>query len=603
MQLGISGAFEDERHLAAYVMSKIGDLLKEFKRIVRRQAKERRHQLSSQEIADINQLGFGTETYEELKDKGPEFTSASVGVTAEVGADFAKTVGGSVGATGTRSTFYKDTPDGKRVKKTGSTTVETFKLFCKWPNGINAEVAVTRSIITNDANPDNNGDYLNIKLTPGSSAPLAKGFLSKVAENFPTKLSGASFKDAMESNMSDAAKTTTMEESAQEAIEANLGLEFNFVSRTAPEQGKGFFSQLKDGDYFLQYARLTMELKKGFKHDAEIPTAVPGLNVALGLALDISRTTSLKEFLSTSTLTYIQTVYDGLLNRGRRGAEQWQAYRRSHHNSIRGMFVAVADPTTAASAEVSGMDPTAVAGKVPAEVIALARQFASECRRVAGKDALETYDLSFPSHRQRFDAQLDALIPKFEAYLEVVRIQTLESDKSNWEQVATGTAEIFFNGEGSLKAQLKRLKYKKSGDKVTVPQSWREAYEEGLKTEIILTGRVTGKSKLAEIKFSLKKPENPSDKLGEVVWDKYRKYNRFPHSLALIDPEFYNYMKGIERRHEANMRLRIQEKGSVITKLEKAVEDRQKDWEKELKVRVGRLATVLLDTKLEAAEG
>jgi hypothetical protein len=606
MSLSIGAAFEDEKHFAAFLISRIAKLLKGFKRVLLGRAKERNRQLTPEEIAALQELrvGSGDEGYEELSEKGVSVTARSVGLSSEVGTTLAG-VGGTVGASEKRTNFFKDNAEGQRVKKTGHTT--TFTFSPKLP-GLPFDISVTRTIITNDANPDNDGDYLNIKVAPTFS--IGPGKLQQALLNAPTIFSGSDFEDGCKRFVHAVVDPANLLVLAGVGSPATAALEFNMVSQTAPSEGKSFRKQISDGDYFLQYARLTKNFSLSLlEAEQEIPTSVPGLNVNMKETLSLSRSVSAYERLGSRTLTYIQTVYNGLLNRGRRGQGQWEAYREQHKSEIYDMFVAIGDPTSAASAEAKGLDPSVLRDEVLEKDPALrqkvqdARTFITRCDNELNPTQMESYNLEMEEDRERLKRRQAALMPYFEAYLEVARQVGKVESAGTWRLVRSGSVTaIVPRSERPFHPELEMVKIDKGGGipEFGFPVNLRDSYEEGFRHHLTFVGRHTGTGKEIPIKLNFQKPDEPGEKFMSKVYSKgLHKFTKFPMGLTILDEGFYEHAQKVERQYRTRYESRVKNGMNYKKAIKEGQKERQEHWEKGLYQHLSKVMEAALDNELK----
>lgn len=598
-KIGVGATFEDEQHFAAFLLNAIASMLKGFKNTILGIAKEKNKKLTKEEQQELKRLRLGEEasgdeTYQDLATKGASVTSMSLGASAAVGMSYGETVGAEVGASTQKTRFYKDIKDEEgnpvRYKKTGTTTSYSFSVGCAWPGAINLSVAVTRTIITNDANPNNNGDYLNIAIAPGG-VQFGEDMQQEFMNNLPTNLSGGSFKEAVESNIANAAKAASI--GSTKPPNANIGIQLNYVSRVSPDENKPFLKQVLSGDYFLQYVRFTSDWSQKIAHDFDIPTNVPGLNVTVGLALSLSRSAGLAEFLGTNTLTYIRTVYDGLMNRGQRGAKQWASYRNSSKNSIAWMFTAVANPKTAAYEEVQNYGGEA------------ASAFQDKCLSLVSPEQLQEHTSSEPEggggvSREFVLGQYDEILPFFEDFLKEARAKDAAEEKGKWRKVYSGQVKAYVDATTeTLKTTLKSLHIdSKSTEELDpeFPHNLKEAYEEGFRNKVVLVGRRFFDNKRIGIEVEYQKPDSPHDKLVDLVEQKMPKFDDFPASLARSDDMFWSTYK---LAIGAGMQAFRDTKGSHEKKVKASESATQKFWSGMLATHIRNLMDDILEMQLD----
>ncbi|MFW6063636.1 MAG: hypothetical protein ACOC9V_05605, partial [Chloroflexota bacterium] len=602
MKLALAGSFEDEKHLAAYIIAHIAKLLKGFKRLILGRARDRRKQLTREEIAAVNQLGMpgdSEEGYEELSKKGVSSHSRSVGINSEVGTEIASTVGVTVTGGATRTTTFKRNAKGKRVKKVGTTRTVAFKLSISLPIkalDVKFEIAVTRTIASSGS------DSLNVKITP--SIPFGKPLLEQALQNAPTVLNGGDMEEVMKRFIRSMFDPINIASLAGALPTESPALEFNLVSRVPVKTGKSFFKQLKDGDYFLQYARLTKNFSKEVTAKQVIPTNVPGLNVSLGQSLKFARSVGTGEYLGSRTLTYIQTVYNGLLNRGRRGQNQWNQYREAHKHQIYQMFISVADPSSAASQEAGRLDTSKVANQLDNETIRKANAFVNMCQARFSKEKMARYDMENESDRRLLKALQARVMPYFEAYLAAARAVGQHDDAKTWRLVRSGQvrAEVH-DRQRPFKPQMTKLKFDKGVQDdmdPEFPRTLREAYEEGFKNQLTFRGRHVGSGKAKTIKINYQQPDEPAEKLVKKVKSgRLRKFEKFPMGLTILDAEFHEHAEASEKLFNTIYKTKVR-KGEKFTKaIKEAKKERQKHWEEGLYQHLEEIMETTLDNELK----
>ncbi len=296
-------------------------------------------------------------------------------------------------------TFSKEGQDTKKQAK------QTTKSVSISP-GSNINVSVTRTIIDGHANPDNDGKYWNIKLDLSGSASASftsytseapdtvyggweQGMREKMGMD-PTPSSGGGdggFGFAEESLVSDAssaeseghfggivkaisdylgAEVATIEGKMKSVVDLSVGLsgsgsfavEWNYV-----------YSDANEGNE-LQYRRTSAGKGMGLSVSAPVGTVGPA---SVGLDLGVSRGSSgmLSEKLGDGTLTYLQTVFNGLHPRdvrnarvGRATASEWETYIEGHDKEVWVALCKIGSQTGGAYAELNAAISSS--GSVPA---------------------------------------------------------------------------------------------------------------------------------------------------------------------------------------------------------------------------------------------
>ncbi|MDG1392534.1 MAG: hypothetical protein P8P69_10835, partial [Ilumatobacter sp.] len=261
--------------------------------------------------------------------------------------------------------FEKDAPGGGKLVRSATQTTKVFKAS----PGSNIGFEATRTIIKNHANPDNDGHYWNLKVTLSGTAAASfaaatpakdealSGWEEKLCRDFgaaePTPSeagSGLAEKDLIDSSA--AASKAGLDGDVAKAVSTYLGAEiakFNLkvpasfdatlaVKTTKATSLEWNFVQTGAGrtGYALQYRRTSGST--GLSIAASAPVASSGFaSASIDLGYDSSTSTMDSEKLGTETLTYFQTVFNGLAPRdardkalGRGDANQWTTYLQSH---------------------------------------------------------------------------------------------------------------------------------------------------------------------------------------------------------------------------------------------------------------------------------
>lgn len=215
----------------------------------------------------------------------------------------------------------------KELTKTGS-VVEVAVSGSFKAGGLGLTLAGKFTHITNDANPDNDGTYFNYSLELGTSAEgevldpdsdAGQDALEAIAE------SGEFEMQTVEPTASVVTGTVVTNlaqgvESFGAALSGGLKAESNLV--------------LKNGGFRCQYVRLTRSRKISSAVKARTPY---GMNV--GVSYEGGKTDHIAEWLGSTTLTYLQTIYDGLQGHPDPDAE-WQAYLAAHRKQVWALLLA-----------------------------------------------------------------------------------------------------------------------------------------------------------------------------------------------------------------------------------------------------------------------
>lgn len=286
-------------------------------------------------------------------------------------------VAAGVGASYTQSAFtkYKKDRHGNFVKYVKGKNAETISLSGEVSSsisppgmaGFGVKIAGAFTSISGHANPDNDGQYLNVKVSFEGLAGSVVGQIFKLVtganqlDKIQRLLADHSLKNILKQGktlLNDVLNgilhlinNGIIEASSQLAamldndtvslsVSESAAVEMNFV---IPEKVPR-----------LQYIRTSGASAIDFSAKADIPVGEEGETLALRGAASASRTRSYGEKLGANTMTYLHTVYNGLRKGGRPGAARWQEWRDHHGLSIRQMLLYMAHQRSHIRSEVNG---------------------------------------------------------------------------------------------------------------------------------------------------------------------------------------------------------------------------------------------------------
>lgn len=264
-------------------------------------------------------------------------------------------------------TFSKEGEE--KTKSAGQTT----KSVSVSP-GSNISVGITRTIIDGHANPDNDGKYWNIKLElTGSAAAKFSAYTEEAGDTEyadwekglrrtfgtdpePSSGGGDGGFSFAEKDMVDSASSAESDGNFGGIVEAissylgtqvagidsklkapidlsieltgsaSFGIEWNFVN--------------SGGKNILQYWRTSGGRSVGLSGSAPVGS-IGVASVSIGAGASKGQTAMLSESLGTETLTYLQTVFNGLHVRdmrnqrlGRDLASEWETYIQGHDKEV-----------------------------------------------------------------------------------------------------------------------------------------------------------------------------------------------------------------------------------------------------------------------------
>lgn len=343
--------YVDEMHWAANLSEQIAKAIV-FVKGLRHHGSDPAN-MSAEELEQrASELGVYSKSQKEMlayKDKAvTDVTSADflagASVSLSMADDFAS-IGGSVERQYWKFTKEVSDSDGnkRQVKTHGHQVVRQGSLTIG-PVSIGAKYTK----IYGHANPDNDGKYLNLSLglpplsigrsgsTDGETGELSQEMTASVfGANFDTAagdLGDGSLRDWVES----AIPWDDFGGSFSEAFEHALNLEVNFV-------------QQDSGKWAMQYLRVTPTSKYSVERGG-------GAGIASGsVGVEASTSAGIFEYLGGSTVTYFQTVYNGLTLRPE-GEQQWDLYTRQHEGELRRYFNGVAKAGSKPRKELAGFD-------------------------------------------------------------------------------------------------------------------------------------------------------------------------------------------------------------------------------------------------------
>jgi hypothetical protein len=261
--------------------------------------------------------------------------------------------------------------DVKELVKTGSYVEVALAGSVATPIGVNITLSGTWSRIRGDANPDNDGNYLNLKLgfdrsmighTVVNAALQDTDALAEATQTAEdTVAAWANLEDWIVNDESSDSVIGSVNQlltggslagmSADKVAIGVLGLgasvEMNlYKSDVSPDRFK----------YQLQYVRLTRETKSSLETSIPISSTPP---ISLGIGGERSKSQFIKEFIGTNTLSYVSTAYRGIIKHPE-GKKEWSDWVMEHKDGLWRIFRNIATEDTNARKEAE-----AITGLVP----------------------------------------------------------------------------------------------------------------------------------------------------------------------------------------------------------------------------------------------
>ncbi|MEL6345690.1 MAG: hypothetical protein AAFV53_21455 [Myxococcota bacterium] len=305
--------YESERHFAEHLYDKIMELMELVEEYEREGGGEDVAPLSAEEQAMMS-----TEEAD-LSDVAPTWATsttvqASLSGTTEGGTEVAGT------ATNTATRFTRQAEDGSGPEMLLGETQE----YSASLSGDGYTVTVTYSDIQNNANTDNNGQYLNVQLEGDASDERfsSPSWVSQAAEaimnsSLPIGVAlpfGEKAQAVLDwlNDLFTRVSTSQTEDRSQ----TGMGIELNLVANAS-------------GGWSAQYTRIFATLSHNTSTEVPISPVISGV-----ITTNATANVSLGEFVGVDTLTYFQTVYNGLNRRTDGGEGQWRAWAAEHRADL-----------------------------------------------------------------------------------------------------------------------------------------------------------------------------------------------------------------------------------------------------------------------------
>ncbi len=355
---GSTEVFKDADHWAAVMAYRFQD----FKRQIHSH---------SDEIEETVEENFSVEESEELL--------ATVGLAEDTTKVKSTTLSGTLAAgllgteiSGSKARSWMTFTKGEGDEQQTLEAEQVVKTFTASPAS-NVTLAATRTVITGHANPDNDGRYWNIKLTFGGKA-AAK--FTAYTEEAPDAIYGG-WEQSLRRALGVEAQPSADGESAMFAeeelvsgiseatdegnpgqvvsaisdylgadiasLEGALPSDFDLelaLATTKSQSVEWNWVTGDDGKNLLQYRRISRA--KGISGSVEAPVGTVGLaSASLALGGGKSEWEQVSETLGADTLSYLQTVFNGLhaadvrdQSQGRDGPDRWGEYASGHEAEI-----------------------------------------------------------------------------------------------------------------------------------------------------------------------------------------------------------------------------------------------------------------------------
>ncbi len=340
LEVSLTGVYESPEHLAAIMYNGVMSVLANLYEIL-----EKHHIKAPSSISDSPDKQKASQSdikrYKEVVLVAGAADGESVSV--ETSAKASKIIGAGIKIEGGgKRSAYRPYTDTKRKGKKATNTEKFFKVTVDLGRG-GLELSATYNDINNDPNPDNNGQYLNLKAFIYGNFEVSYEEFSLLINGMPLP-KGAFNIDTLEKMANFLAKGLRKSVKPSTKLSRyDLGanrkggsvMEFNLVNVGSREKS----------DYALQYFRTSLRTEVNYNTESDFTSGggAGGVGVRAGVDIDGELEFGLLEILGNGTLTYISTVYNGLMNR-RGGQKDWNAYKVLHFVGIRDIAIRLGNP-------------------------------------------------------------------------------------------------------------------------------------------------------------------------------------------------------------------------------------------------------------------
>ncbi len=539
----ITGVFDDVTHFSAFVFHRLnlmdtalGKLIRKKmgKKFTDRDSRKLRGGQSVEEEDGIDFQALGTK--DPVRVMSQE-TSKKAGGSVLWGS-----ISGEKESSTTTMNFYKEDESGHTVRRVATQSMKKKTFGISLGKFGEYKLESTHTEIRNHPNPDNNGDYENVKAT-AVGLPIGKTTVSVLADRLsapglvvtdPIRFGS----EVVKENMASALKEPEPSDFSLKPVD--FALEWNFV-KTGPL-----------GSFELQYVRASSTTSRKLEiplMELKFSPFGPGLldiGVSAGLEVTAERSWGFFEKMGTTTLTYLHTVYNGLMRRAN-GNKDWASYRGSHEDEILALILAVGTEGSVPHAEASG---ASIDGGLLSKTLTM-------CEGVATGVLEADLDESVtPAQSVRLTAQPAKLLPAFDLFLEAVRVATtaegnllakvgdrgrVEDNTAGWKRVIGGKAKVYVDYAASEGLSVLLKSYSptsQKGEELPPPFSVQEALYEEKAVEINLVGKYDGRFDLKSggYKFEIKLKKNTDEDtasraIRDVCMSKFGSPDGYPDDL------------------------------------------------------------------------
>ncbi|SCC90357.1 hypothetical protein SCG7086_BB_00010 [Chlamydiales bacterium SCGC AG-110-P3] len=239
---------------------------------------------------------------------------------------------------------------------TGEQVDDARELKVNIPKSPALAFTTTKSHVKKDPNPDNEGEYLNLKvsiaLPPDGEWPKLlmdaictaidqREYIKKLPDNYTEDQEVSALQDTIKQAVKQISRSPEVK-----GLLASNGLEFS-VGAPSVDFVWNFMATGYDNSYTLQYARGTENSETKLSASG-IPIAP---NLTIGMSASSSSTDVFYERLGSNTLTYFQTRYDGWKSAD--VVEEWSSFIQENPKALWKLFNSLSDESSVARQELN----------------------------------------------------------------------------------------------------------------------------------------------------------------------------------------------------------------------------------------------------------
>lgn len=483
--------------------------------------------------------GPGTRNWQALAEKDPTSvhkTTTSRGRTDSFSFNGQIEASYDRGTEHTEAHFYREM-DGQTHTKTSSTDVESAS-GALTINGVGVTVGVTKTGIENDANINNDGQYLNYSISFTNLPSIRNMDSSKLHQTYHL-LAGylgnaGGLANVVRGSADPAATLQLIFSSISESL-SNISASGPVSTSNTVTIERNYVAGPTGGDEWVtQYTRLSGGAGvsvSGGQDNVTLATFYKIVDVTGSYGAELSGEASVgaMEFIGEDTLTYLQTIYDSLVysaadvNAGlatdRFG--RWRSYRSAHMMGIKGIIMNLGEPTSNVRKEVGLSDGHPL----------IAAASASKAAGSVSDGAIQALEDFLHSRRQEnvADGQNNVTSPQdFQ--------DSQQNGRTGWYMVAGGMSKVFVDIANQNTPIIKRHRYEPAKQTPSPPVSIMDSLlqEQRVEMELVIQANSTGffSDALFNETFDLAKNTERNDAVTRIQG---KLYNEFKEHERMTD--------------------------------------------------------------------